>query len=88
MIICFDYIGRYFTLAEMCSIFKGGIKEPDWQTVSNKLGLELYGQVSVEEFYQAWCQLGPSWENLYQALVDIPGYKLVAEQAKKKAGIV
>ena len=70
----------------MCGIFKGGVREPDWQTVSNKLKLNLRGQVSVVEFYQAWCKLGPSWENLSLALGKLQGYQPVMEQVKKKAG--
>ena len=78
--------GHNFTLAEMRGIFKGGVREPDWQTVSNKLKLNLHGQVSVVEFYQAWCKLGPSWENLSLALGKLQGYQRVIEQVKKKAG--
>ena len=85
-LICFA-AGRNFTLAEMCGIFEGGVKEPDWQTVSNKLQLNLRGQVSAVEFYRAWCKLGPSWLNLSLALEKLHGYQRAIEQAKKKAGI-
>ena len=81
--------GDEFTVAEMekmCNTFKEvGIEEPNWQVVSRKLGLVLYGQVLAAELYQAWSN--PSWGELSQALGEFPEYKKVAEQAKIKAGV-
>ena len=81
--------GDEFTVAEMekmCDTFKEvGIKEPNWQVVSSKLGLVLYGQVSAAELYRAWDN--PSWRKLSQALERLPGYQKVTEQAKIKAGV-
>ena len=82
------FAGCELTLATMCITFKEvQLEEPNWQTVSKKLGLDLYGQVSADELYQAWYKHSPSWEKLSQALERIQGYKEVAKQAKKKAGM-
>lgn len=82
------FAGCELTVETMCSIFKEvELKEPNWQTVSKQLGLDLYGQVSAEELYQAWCTHSPSWERLSQALGKFQEYKEVAIKAKKKAGM-
>ena len=82
------FAGCELTVETMCSTFKEvKLEEPNWQTVSKELGLDLYGQVSAEELYQAWCKHNPSWEKLSQALGKFPRYKQVAKQAKKKAGM-
>ena len=71
---------------EMRDTFKeANVKEPNWQTVSSNLGLVMYGQVSVVEFYQAW--RNPSWEKLSHGLEKCHKYQRVAELAKKKAGV-
>lgn len=82
------FAGCELTVKTMCSIFKEvTLEEPNWQTVSKQLGLDLYGQVSAEELYQAWCTHSPSWERLSQALGKFQEYKEVANKAKKKAGM-
>ena len=80
--------GHDFTVEKMCETFKEAtIAEPNWQEVSSKLGLVLYGQVSSTELYQAWCtKCGPSWKALFEALQKFDGYQQVAKKAKKKAG--
>ena len=80
--------GFELTVATMCDTFKEvELKEPNWQTVSTKLGLDLYGPVSAEELYQVWCQHVPSWVKLSQALGKFQRYTRVADLAKKKAGM-
>lgn len=71
----------------MRGVFSVQGREPNWKTVSSKLELNLHGQVSAEELYQAWCKCGPSWKNLSQALTEFPKYTRVLEKARKKAGM-
>ena len=72
----------------MCETFnEAEIEEPNWQEVSSKLGLVLYGHVSSADLYQAWRKRGPSWMTLFEALQKVDGYQQVAKQVKKKAGV-
>ena len=74
-------------MEKMCEMFKEAeIEEPNWQEVTSKLGLVLYGHVSSSELYQAWCKHRPSWKSLFQALEKLDGYQQVAKKAKKNAG--
>ena len=80
--------GHDFTVDEIRDTFKEALnEEPNWQKVSSNLGLDLSGQVSVTEFYQAWCKYDPSWEKLSQALEKFDEYQQVANQTKKNTGV-
>jgi len=85
----FSYITGYaFTVKEICQTLKeAGIENPNWQKVSSNLEVELYGQVTAEEFYQSWCKYHTSWEKLSRALKKFHGYHNVAKLAERNAGI-
>ena len=73
-------------MEKVCDTFtEVGINEPNWLAVSNNLGLNLLGQVSAGELWQAWHN--PSWETMSRALGQLRGYHKVAEVAKKNAGV-
>ena len=75
------------TLRELLT--EAGVHSPDWECIGKQLGLQIKGQISATDVFEAWCakDFKASWIKLAHAIEKVEEYKHAAQNIHEKQGI-
>ena len=75
------------TLCELLT--EAGVHSPDWKRIGQQLGLQIKGQISAADVFEAWYakDFHASWIKLADAIDKVEEYKHGAQNVCEKQGI-
>ena len=75
------------TLCELLT--EARVHSPDWKRIGKQLGLQIKGQITAADVFEAWCakDVQASWTKLAHAIEKVEEYKHAAQNIHEKQGI-